>query len=360
VHLAWGDDGPGVVLLVAGPGVPDLGDRLAVVPASALPDAVVPMAGRWNTAGVALSFAPGFPFSAGTTYALVRRDADPTSGAPGWVEVARLQRPVEHTPPTTSVVAIHPTAAVVPENLLRVSVTFSAPMEEGSAAGHVHLEDGDGRVIAHGLLAMPPELWDRPRRRLTLLLEPGRIKRGLVPNTELGAPLSHSPTVTVVVDDAMRDATGTALVAGARRSYRVEPALRTRVDPAQWDVSWPTAGVRDPLVVDLDRPLDHALALRCLRVTSPDGRGVVGHAALGPGEVRWSFTPAAPWPDGPYELHVDAALEDLAGNSVRRVLDRDLRLPQDDPRVVDEVVLRSEPPPQPPRNSPNPASCGVG
>ena len=53
---------------------------------------------------------------------------------------------------------------------------------------YVHLGDADGRDLPHALLAMPPELWDRPRRRLTLLLEPGRIKRGLVPNAELGAP----------------------------------------------------------------------------------------------------------------------------------------------------------------------------
>jgi hypothetical protein len=343
VHLAWGDDGRRTgVLLVAGLGLTGWSDELAVVPASALPAAVVPMAGRWSAYGGAWSFVPRFPFAAGTTYAVVRRDDSAGPGAPRWREVARLARPATRTPPSASVVAIHPTAPAVPENLLRVSVSFSASMDEGSAAGHVHLEDEDGREIAHGLLAMPPELWDRPRRRLTLLLEPGRIKRGLVPNTVLGTPLAHSPAVTVVVDVDLRDATGAVLVAGARRSYRVEPAVRTRVDPGRWRVAWPIAGSQEPLVVDFDRPLDHALALRCLRATDSGGRGVPGHGALGPGEVRWSFTPAAPWSDGPYALHVDAALEDLAGNSVRRVLDRDLRLPQDDPRAIADVVLRSD------------------
>ncbi len=342
MRLAWGDDEQGAgVLLVAGPDVADLAGRVAVVPASALdvPAAVVPTTGRWDVAGDSLSFTPRFPFSAGTTYALVQRNDDVGAGAPRWLEVARLERPATPTSPTTRVVEIRPTAPVVPENLLRVSVTFSAPMDEGSAAGHVHLEDADGRGIPHGLLAMPPELWDRSRRRLTLLLEPGRIKRGLVPNTELGAPLAHSPGVTVVVDVELRDATGTRLIDGARRSYRVGPAVRTRVDPGQWLVAWPTAGSQEPLVVDFDRTLDHTLALRCLRVTGSGGRPVSGHAVVGPGETRWSFTPGEPWAGGPWELHVDPALEDLAGNSVRRVLDRDLRRVQDDPRVVDDVVL---------------------
>jgi hypothetical protein len=308
------------------------------VPAGALaiPTAVIPMAGRWDADGGALRFTPRFPLLAGTSYALVR----PAGSGPGrWIEVARLRRPAAGNPPTATVLAIHPSAPDVPENLLRLSVTFSAAMAEGDVTGRVHLQDADGHDIPHALLAMPPELWDRPRRRLTLLLEPGRIKRGLVPNTELGPPLAAGTEVTLVVDAGLRDAAGAALVGGARRSYRVGPAVRTRVDPGRWQVAWPAAGSQRPMVVDFDRPLDHALALRCLRVTTSDGAALPGRAALGPGETRWAYTPAAPWPAGGCELRVDPALEDLAGNSVRRVLDRDLRRAQDDPFTGTEVVL---------------------
>jgi hypothetical protein len=127
------------------------GHRIAVVPAGALavPAAVVPMAGRWDADGDALRFTPRFPFSGGTSYALVRPD-----GA-GWVEVARLRRPAAANAPIATVVAIHPTAPEVPENLLRFSVTFSASMEEGRVTGRVHLRDGDGRDIPYALLPMP-------------------------------------------------------------------------------------------------------------------------------------------------------------------------------------------------------------
>jgi hypothetical protein len=327
----------------------DLARRLAVVPAGALavPTAVVPMVGRWSAEGDGVRFTPRFSLPAGRSYALLREDRTAGPDAAGWVEVARLERPIVSTPPTASVVAIHPSTSEVPENLVRLSVTFSAPMDEGSAVDHIRLEDADGNDIPNALLAMPPELWDRPRRRLTVLLEPGRIKRGLVPNTELGPPLAHGSQVTLVVDPAMRDATGTVLVAGARRTYRVGPAIRSRVDPDQWQVTWPTAGSHDMVVVGFDRPLDRALALRCLRVATADGHTVPGHAALGAGDVRWSFTPADPWPEGICALHVDAALEDLAGNSVRRVFDRDLRRAQDDPLAVAEVVLSPEVPGRP-------------
>jgi hypothetical protein len=39
-----------------------------------------------------------------------------------------------------------------------------------------------------------------------------------------------------------------------------------------------------------------------------------------------------------HELVVDPELEDLAGNSLRRVFDRDLTRPEDEPREVVEAV----------------------
>lgn len=295
------------------------------------------MPGRWEADGDVLRFTPRLPFVHNTTYALVER-----GGVRLWTELARLQRPGTGGVPTTTVAAVHPTATEVPENLLRLSLTFSAPMDEGSAVGAVHLVDRAGEEIAHALLPMPPELWDRPRRRLTLLLEPGRIKRGLVPNAALGAPLAHHAEFTLVVDAAIRDAGGAALVGGARRTYRVGPPVRARVDTATWSVSWPAPGSSDALVVRFDRPLDAALALRCITVIGRDGRTVQGRPDLDDGDVGWSFFADAVWPAEDVTIRVDAALEDLAGNSVRRVFDRDLRREEDAPTAADHVTLTRE------------------
>ena len=75
-------------------------------------------------------------------------------------------------------------------------------MSEGHARESVRLIDTDtGQLLPDALLPMDPELWDRSRTRLTLLLDPGRIERGLVPHTETGYPLteaaaSPSPSTT--------------------------------------------------------------------------------------------------------------------------------------------------------------------
>ena len=309
-----------------------------MVPAGAMPDAVVAMPGRWELVGDDIRFTPRLPFARGVIYLLVRSTTD-HAGATTWTELARLERSAPDSLPSASVIAIHPSASEVPENLLRFAITFSAPMAEGSAAERVALQDAAGLDIPHALFPMPPELWDRTRRRLTVLLEPGRIKRGLVPNVESGAPLEGRTAVDLVVDAAIFDATGAPLLSGARRCYRVGPPVRTRVDPALWDVSWPAPETVDALVVVFDRPLDHALALRCIVVVGEDGQDVRGSSTLDDGDVRWSFLPATPWTGGRVELRIDAALEDLAGNSVRRVFDRDLCLEADAPVDLDEVVL---------------------
>ena len=53
-------------------------------------------------------------------------------------------------------------------------------MSDGFAAGRVTLVDHAGDVMPAALLPLEHELWDGDRRRLTVLLDPARIKRGLV------------------------------------------------------------------------------------------------------------------------------------------------------------------------------------
>jgi hypothetical protein len=272
------------------------------------------MAGRWVCDGDARCFVPRFGFAEGTPYRVT-------------VEGARdaiLVRSRADRPATTEVTSIHPTTTVVPRNLLRLYVTFSAPMSEGYAADHIRLVDGAGDALVAALLANDQELWDPTRRRLTVLLDPARIKRGLVPHRQAGYPLRTGTSVQVLVDDGFRDASGTRLRAGAQRGYQVGPDQRHPVDPNRWTLTLPCPGTFDPLDVAFDRPLDHALAARCLHVVGPRDQPVDGTVEVGSQERSWRLVPTEPWSDQPHHLIVDPVLEDLAGNSVARPFDRDL------------------------------------
>jgi hypothetical protein len=291
---------------------------LAVVPIHALTLAgqLVTTAGSWTVQADAARFTPLFPPVPATVHAVVA-----TTG-PGWTELCRVTVPAVELVPSTQVVSIDPGGDRLPANVLRISVTFSAPMEQGGASGRFQLLAADGEELIGTLLPMPPELWDRRRRRLTVLLDPGRIKRGLLPNVQAGPPLVPGSSVTFVVDDQLSDAAGAPLVSGAQRTYRIDEPIRSRVDPTRWDVRWPDLA-SDQLVVRFGRSLDRALVGRCLKVVGPDGRVVPGQANLDRDAAIWTFTPAAASVAG-WTLRVNPDLEDLAGNSVRRPFDRDL------------------------------------
>ena len=188
-----------------------------VVPASALArSATTPgMAGQVVVDGDDICFVARFGFVEGTVYA-VRVDGR---------RLADLTRPRAVRTATTEVVAITPAVGCVPRNLLRLHVWFSAPMSEGQAGAHVRLEDDGGRRLDRALLAVDDELWDAERRRLTALLDPARIKRGLVAHRALGYPLREGEAFHVVVDEGFLDATGAPLCADASRRFEVGPDL---------------------------------------------------------------------------------------------------------------------------------------
>jgi len=300
----------------------ELGERLAVLPGALLAAGadvhdLQPLAGRFAVDGETLCFLPRFPFVDGMSYALLVGVASR--------EVHTIERPLPAAASTTDAVAIYPSAGVIPLNQLKLYVHFSGPMSEGWAARGVQVRRADdGAPLAGVFLPTETELWDREHRRLTLLLDPGRIKRGLVPNAEAGYPLSEGVPVVVSVDRAFRDAAGRPLRAGLARRYQVGPPLRRRIDPRAWRLDAPRAGTTEPLTVTFDRPLDHALLGRCLWLHDAAGTPLEGRATLRAGECGWQFTPAAPWAAGRHSLIVDPRLEDLAGNTLHRVFDRDL------------------------------------
>jgi hypothetical protein len=299
-------------LVRAGPGLSDL----------------QPVLGRFEIAGDALYFVSRFPFIAGRSYSLLVNSEDDGDS----VEVWTIERPTDAAVSTTEIVAIYPSAGELPLNQLKLYVHFSSPMSEGWANRAVHVRRADtNESIEDVFLQMEPELWDPDRRRLTLLLDPGRIKRGLNPHEEVGYPLIEGVPIVVTVDAAFHDWAGRRLRAAAERRYDVGPAVRARVDPKRWRFDCPPAGSIEPLIVTFDRPLDHALLDHCLSVTNESGVTVAGQAAIGAAERSWTFEPGSPWQAGCYQLIVEPRLEDLAGNSLLRVFDRDLTRAEDAP-----------------------------
>jgi hypothetical protein len=291
------------------------------------------MAGTYTLSGSSLRFTPRFALRPGLRYrALLRPEG--AAAKPLTLEVT-VPEAVADKP--TEITHVYPTAATLPENQLKFYIHFSAPMGRGEAYEHVRLLDAKGRKVDLPFLELAEELWDASGRRMTLFIDPGRIKRGVKPREDLGPVLEAGKDYTLVIDRKWRDAAGRALKADFQKRFRVADPEETAIDQAAWKVSPPRAGSSDPLVVRFPRPLDHALVERTLTVRLADGTSVAGRGTTADEERRWEFRPESPWRAGKHRIVIDTTLEDLAGNRIGRPFDLD-KLGTADVRPTGETV----------------------
>ena len=290
------------------------------------------MLGTWRVEDDRLAFQPRFPLEPGVRYVAVfdiRRlpGASAQQNSPSRPILAEFSIPREATEPTTVVRQVFPSGDLIPENVLKFYVHFSAPMSRAAVYRYVHLIDDTGAEVEMPFLELNEQLWDRRQKRITLLLDPGRIKRGLKPNEELGSAIVAGRSYTLVIDADWPDANGNRLARPFRKSFRADPPDRASPDPAGWQIEAPGVGGRSPLRVTFPDPLDHALLARVLRVRDPADREVTGTVTITEGETRWQFMPDRHWERGEYKLIVSTVLEDLAGNSIGRPFEVDMNKP---------------------------------
>ena len=280
----------------------------------------------WATYAVAdgtIRFTPLFPFDEGRQYQ-VRFDPARLPGAPadaGVVETT-VGRPASTAVPSTVVARVYPSGDVVPENLLRMYVEFSAPMGRKSGVEYITLLDHAGKEIPGAVLPLEYEFWSPDHKRFTVFFDPGRVKKGILPNRQMGRPLEVGRSVTFVISHEWPDEHGLPLKEDFRRTLRVGPTDLEPLDTAHWRIQPPQAGGRSGLIVTFPEPLDHGLLMRALGVTR-DGKEVDGEIAVDQLETRWTFTPSEPWRAGSYALLALDILEDVAGNQIGRAFEVD-------------------------------------
>jgi hypothetical protein len=274
-----------------------------------------PMLGTYQVQNETLSFRPTFPLAAGVKYRAVFH---PPSG--GAAIVQAFEGPAADNTRRTSVEHVYPSGDVLPSNLLRLYIYFSAPMSQGEAPQRMRLTDSSGKALQ--VFLPGEELWDPQFQRLTMTLDPGRIKRGLTSNTAMGAPIVPGKRYELVIDAGWLDARGVPMISGFRKTFTGGPAERVPPDPKQWRLTAPKAGTSGELTVEFPKPMNYALLGKMLQVAGGAGP-VAGTIQVDRSETRWRFTPREAWKAGDYRLVVNTAIEDLAGNSVGRPFDID-------------------------------------
>jgi hypothetical protein len=229
------------------------------------------------------------------------------------------------TRPPPRVLTVHPSGDEVPENVLRFYVTFSESMQRGHAHTQISVLGRDGSAEPDVLYRAPVELWTRDMSCLTVLLDPGRLKRQVGPNRQLGPPLKAGRGYALAIGTGMIDKFGHSLVETHGHHFRATEAVRQPIDLADWFLQTPTACSRQPLLLDFPRQLDWSMLGGSIRIEMAYGTTPSGHPEVSRAERQWMFIPDAPWSPGNYRVVVAPWLEDICGNDLMGRFDRDLR-----------------------------------
>ena len=268
--------------------------------------------GQIRNNGDTIFFDPLVPFTRGLHYKIV---ADTTI-------VGQIEVPLSNSE-APQLLSFYPTSDTVPENLLKVYLRFSQPMEEGHSLSHItvlHNKD----TLKGTFLDLQPELWNNEGTILTLWLDPGRIKRDLIPNKELGAPLKSGENYILVIDGNWRSKAGKPTREGIEK--RLVVISRDERSPVsdQWQLTLPSAATTEPLVIDFNESLDFSLANESIFVVDNNSNPIKGIIELSNEETQWKFSPEKGWIKGNYFIKIESRLEDMAGNNLNRVFDRDI------------------------------------
>ncbi len=286
----------------------------------------LPMLGEHRVESGRLRFVPAFPLEPGLRYRAVF-DAGQLPGTDSAVAgkvTSVLQVPVQPERATTTVTQVYPSADVLPENLLKFYVHFSAPMSRGDIYEHIRLLNEANQPVELPFLELAEELWSTDMLRLTLFIDPGRIKREVKPLEEIGPALVAGKRFMLVIGGNWKDANGNRMKRAFMKQFTVGPPDREPPEPRRWTYTPPPVRTREPLAVDLAKPMDSALALRMIHVVDESGRAIPGQAFLTERERIWKFLPQHSWKAGHYSLIVETTIEDLAGNNIGKAFEVDV------------------------------------
>ncbi len=231
------------------------------------------------------------------------------------------------------------------ENLLKFYIHFSEPMSRGEAYSRIHLLNEEGVEVEDPFLELGEELWDTEQKRFTLFIHPGRIKRGVKPREDSGLPMTEGHQYALRVDQDWKSAEGQVLTESYAKKFRVVGSDEAQPDPVNWKIETPKADSRQPIVLNFNEPLDHAMLKRVLVVRDIQGDAVAGEIEVSEHEKVWKFVPAKAWLRGTYAIEVATNLEDLTGNSIARPFETKMQVDSGDeiaaPTIAIEFSLSS-------------------
>lgn len=270
-----------------------------------------------------LIFKPRFPPVPEQSYTVVFNAKQFAKQLPNHPTLAKLTyqtgfyiEPVEFEK-IASVTASLPFADKVPANLLRFYLYFSHPMSLDNPYNYLTLLDENHQPVKDAFVELQQGLWDQKRTRLTVLIHPGRIKRGVGPNIKLGNVLKQNQRYRLILNKGFKDYRAVQMKNDFHKDFVVTEPIYKKLDLTQWTLYLPEPDSFTPLRINVERTLDPVLAHRMITLMDMSDHSIIaGKMSFNGVGNDYFFTPNQKWKSGTYRVQVENKLEDLAGNTL--------------------------------------------
>lgn len=280
------------------------------------------LVGRWIEDGDSLCFYPLLAFQAGKEYQLKNNGN----------EFLRFYIPeIELSFP--HIVSIYPQTDSLPANLLKIYLEFSEPMGESDPYQFIHLLDSSGDTLHLAFLYQLPALWNEDNTILALWLDPGRIKRDLLLNQKYGNPMEAGKSYQLIINKEFSSRRGESLRTAYSKYFRTGKSDREKPDVNTWKVQLPKADTHQSLHIDFQESMDWG-ALQDRISIHYNEEQISGNFSITTDCQHLWFRPDQEWQAGEYEIHADSRIEDLAGNNLNRLFDRDIQTQESLNKVI--------------------------
>ncbi len=276
---------------------------------------ISPVLGTFHHEHGNTTFTPVIPFSKGEVYEIRH-----CGNLHGHFTIDRNEQS-----PRPELVAIYPSIDTLPQNILKLYLEFSEPMQHvKSALDFIQIHDNSVDREVNVFLELESELWNEEHNRLTLWFDPGRIKTDLIPNKKKGPPLLTGHEYTIGISSKWQSAAGIPLQKTYTKHFHVIEKDIQRPNPELWHLTIPERNTFNQMQIDFNESMDAILALETIKIHNDRGEKVSGMFNLADNEHKLLFEPTKKWEKGKYHLLIDPVLEDLAGNNLERLFDTDL------------------------------------
>lgn len=218
------------------------------------------------------------------------------------------------------VLAVYPSSNELPENLLRIYVQFSKPMKTVGNLEKIKLVDNEGNEVNNVFFNNVYELWNNEQTQLTLILDPARVKTGLMANEALGHAIKSNNNYTLIIE-GLEDVNHQQMTTTFNKKISVTVADTLIPETSNWKLSIPKAKSISNFTVSFPEMLDYNSLQQRLIVTDNKNNPIEGLITIKNQETQWCFQPKKPWQNGQYILHINARLEDPSGNNLNGLFD---------------------------------------